>query len=105
MKNTTGIILGVIILIALIWGISAMSNKEEAPKVEAQKTGTVYVGVTDQTTGIKNVSEIELEVKKVEIWSETSGWVTVSESSKNFPLLKLKADGTIKLFVKAEIPE
>ena len=98
MKNTTGIILGVILVIAVIWGVMYYSGQDETPSVDEQsQSGSLYVSVTDATLDINNISEIDMEIEKVEVYSEEKGWVTISDDSKIYPLLALKDSGKAKL--------
>lgn len=100
MKNSTAVVVLIVaILIALgAWMYRDKMNTTDDTTKESSLTGTLYVGVTDATEDIKNVNDIDLSVKKVELYSQTDGWVTVSNDSKTYPLLELKANSDTKLY-------
>ena len=66
--------------------------------------GKVAVSFTDATTNIQNISEVSMTVNKVELYSQTQGWVTVSNNSYQYQLLQLHAKGQTKIFAQAEVP-
>lgn len=69
----------------------------------SENEGMLYVGVTDATADIANVNEINMEVKKVEIYSSAEGWSTISANSKKYDLLALKANAKTELYASQEI--
>lgn len=97
MKGIIGIIVGIIVVILIIIGFTAAEDEKD------QNLGRVYFGITDQTADISSVSEIEMEVEKIEVKSQAEGWTTVSSDSKTYALLQLKADGKIELYDSAEL--
>jgi len=106
MKNTTGIIIGVIVLIAAIWAITYYSGRNETPagtSGEETGSGNLYISITDQTLAIENVNEIDMRVNKIEVYSKEEGWITIGSDPKTFALLALKANGQAKLYGKTEV--
>ena len=104
-KNLGGVIVGVLIIVLLVGGILWYQNSG-TDTVESQSsatTGKVYVGITDATADINNVNEINMEVKKAEIYSSARGWVTISGDSKKYDLLKLKAEGRTEFYGSADV--
>ena len=104
-KNLGGVIVGVLIIVLLVGGILWYQNSG-TDTVESQSsatTGKVYVGITDATADINNVNEINMEVKKAEIYSSALGWVTISGDSKKYDLLKLKAEGRTDFYGSADV--
>ncbi len=104
-KNLGGVIVGVLIIVLLVGGILWYQNSG-TDTVESQSsatTGKVYVGITDATADINNVNEINMEVKKAEIYSSALGWVTISGDSKKYDLLKLKAEGRTEFYGSADV--
>jgi hypothetical protein len=102
-KTLIGVVVGLVIVIAIIWGIKA-SNKS-SDTVSSVNKGSLYVGVTDATLDITNVDDINLAVKKVEIYSPTKGWVTVSSNQKNFDLLTLKSSGEVQMYANSTMDQ
>ena len=100
MKNTTGVILGVILVIAVIWGIMYYSGDKtnENTDQETNQVGSLYVGIKDATLDMNSISEIDMEIKKVEVYDEAKGWITIGDDSKTYGLLALKASGKAKLY-------
>lgn len=105
MKNQTGsgIILLILVVGAFIVGALWYNQKNKSNTDTNQKTGQLYIGVTDATTDIENVDTIDLSIKKVELHSKTEGWVTASNRSKTYDLLALHANGKIELHAKEKI--
>lgn len=101
MKSTTGIILGVLALVLVIWGLASLGGKSE--NGTAGGKGNLYVSVKDQTAAIAGVSEVEMEIKKVELYSAADGWTTVSGENETYPLLAMKASGEARLYAQAEV--
>ena len=102
MKNVTGIVIGVILIALVAWlVISAAKNDENVDEQNAM--GQLYIGVTDATADISNVTDIDMEVEKVEIYSQAEGWMTVSSNSKTYSLLELKASGKTELYASEEV--
>ena len=99
MNSLIGVIVGAVIVVIGVFGFLNYQNS----KVESKNSGSLYIGVTDATTDIANVSEVELTINKVEAFSEAKGWVTVSTESKTYELLKLNASGKTELYAKANI--
>ncbi len=63
--------------------------------------GTVIFSVTDKTAEINNVSEVTMNVDRVQLYNETKGWVDVSSDTKAYKLLDLKARSESQLYAKA----
>ncbi len=99
MKNSTvGVIVGAVIVVLVIVGVLSYQKNDQT--TQSNTSGSLYVGVTDASADISNVSDIDMSVKKVEIHSATKGWVTVSSSEKTYALLTLKASGNTQLYAK-----
>lgn len=100
----TWVVVAVVLVLLVILGILSYQKNNDVPvpaqESESSVVGTIYVGVTDATADIKDVNDIDLSVKKVEIYSDMSGWMTLSSSEKKYPLLKLKAEGKTELYAK-----
>ncbi len=95
MKFLIGVILGVFLVFVAISGIKNNDNTE--------KTGSLYIGLTDYTADINNVNDINMSVNKVEVYSNTKGWITLSSERKNYNLLELKASGKVEFYTNKNI--
>lgn len=105
-NNLWGIILGVIVILAVVGGIMWYRAEPEVTgdyDMGSNSKGQLYVGVTDATADIKNVNELSMEVKKVEIYNSTKGWVTVSADSKKYNLLALKNGNKVEFYAKSDL--
>ncbi len=108
MKNSTGMIVGIVVVVLIIIGAVAYHRNYSDETLTSATTsqgqaGNVYVGVTDASADIKNVNDIDMSIKKVEIYSVATEWVTLSSDPQMYSLLALKSNGSIKLFAKADI--
>lgn len=96
----TGILIGVLIVAVAAIGIAYYErNRDEEPDQKA----VLYVGITDAATDINGISDIELQVKKVEVYDPEGGWETVSGNSKTYNLLTLRNNQDVKLYAKEEL--
>jgi hypothetical protein len=93
-SNSSGVIIGVLLVIVVIFGIVSYQKNHNA------SNGSLYVGVTDASADIKNVSDINMNVKKVEIHNKATGWMTVSSETKKYSLLTLKSSGKTEMYAK-----
>lgn len=91
-------IVGIIVLVLVIGGIVMMRGSGTATG-----QGKVVVAITDAAADMGNVTEVRMQVSKVELQSETEGWVTVSTDNKTFDLLKLKAEGRLALVATSDL--
>jgi hypothetical protein len=55
--------------------------------------GRVVAVLTDAKPSIANISSVEITVDSVEIHSNTSGWITLSNTSATYDLMALKSSG------------
>lgn len=107
MKTT--IITIIVLIIVGFLGYSVYSKNHPAGTSEAEKSprssaqGTIAIAFTDDTAAIQNVNEIKLEVDKVQVYSETEGWVEVSDRDIEYKLLELKAKGQSKIYATAKV--
>ncbi len=97
-SNYTGVVVGALVVVAVILGV-VHYQKNNSQGVNSNNAG-LYVGVTDATADIDNVDSVDMSIKKVEVWSASKGWVTVSDDDKTFSLLDLHATGRTELYTK-----
>lgn len=104
MKNLTGVIIGAVIVVLVIIGVLSYqkNSKVAQPATDNKSGGSLYIGVTDKSADIKNVNDVDLSVKKIEMHSATNGWITVSSSERKYALFSLKANGQVKLYIKKD---
>jgi hypothetical protein len=67
-------------------------------------TGTMYVTVTDAAASMENITAVNMTVDKVDVYSNTKGWVTLSQTPRTFSLLDLKAKNQAMLAAKTDVP-
>lgn len=96
------VILGAIYFI----GMSSRNKSDTASQMgnESGATGRVVFSVTDAAVDMKNVSEININIRQLDVHSAASGWITVSTSPQSYDLLELNASGEWKLLAEAELP-
>lgn len=100
MKTITGVIFGAVLVIVVIMGVLSYQDSKKS-----NDSTNLIIGITDATAEISNVNDIDLSIKKIEVYSKTNGWVTVSSDSKSYKLLTLHSSGKTELYAKARISE
>ncbi len=93
MKGITGVIVGAVVVVAVVLGIVWYQNDRITPN-----KGGLVVGVTDMTADISGVSDIQLQITKVEVHNQAQGWVEVSSRNRTYNLLDLKNTGRVELY-------
>lgn len=105
----------VIAVAALLMGAGCQANvatnneygaNSEQPAAAMQKNtsgGKVIISVTDAAASMQGVSSVQLTVDKIEMHSAAKGWVTISNDTKQFDLLALKARGALSVAVNATV--
>ncbi|MEX0672923.1 MAG: DUF4382 domain-containing protein [Candidatus Paceibacterota bacterium] len=89
-----------ILAIVFLAGILLFGAGEE-PKA----SGQVYFGITDAAADMGNISEITMTTERVELHSQTEGWMTASSEQESFNLLELNASGQNQLWAQADVNE
>lgn len=98
MKTIVGVIIGAGIVVVVIMGVLSYQNNKKT-----DNSGSLIIGITDATADISNVNDVNLSVKKIEIYSATKGWVSISSDTKNYKLLALNASGKTELYTKTNV--
>ena len=65
--------------------------------------GRVVFAVTDAAANLENIESVIITIKEVRVHSAVKGWVTVSEETKQFDLLKLKTSGALAIMTEANL--
>lgn len=65
--------------------------------------GKVIFSITDAAANMRGVTAVRLTVDKIEMHSQTENWVTVSNDTKTFDLLALKASAMAKLAAESTV--
>lgn len=81
------------------------SDKSDANNASTSAEGKVIFSITDAATNMNGVTAVNLTVDKIEMQSEASGWVTVSNEVMQYDLLALKAKGELALAAQTAVPE
>lgn len=98
--NKTVTIIAVLAII-LLAGILFFSEPES--EQAGENSGTVYVSVTDAAADMGNVSEVTMTTDSIELYTESDGWVTVSDNQQAFDLLALNESGESQLWAAADV--
>jgi hypothetical protein len=99
MRGIIGVFIG-----ALLAGV-ALGGALWYEHARAAHRGGVYVGVTDATSDMSGISDVDVSIKKAELHRKGGAWVTLSSDEKTYHLLSLKADGALALFGHARLQE
>ncbi len=81
---------------------SAVESGEIHPTEESGK-GTAVFAVKDAAANMGTISSVNVTIDKVEVHSETKGWINVSDTKRTYDLLELKAKGTTELISSANL--
>jgi len=109
MQNNKLIYTGLVIVILAILGVGAyviMQNQNTNSSSEnynPQKKGYIIFGIKDEADSMGSISSVALTVNKIEMHSQTQGWVTVSSATNQYDLLALKASGATDLLASANV--
>ncbi len=105
MSKLLVIVVVVVVAVGGLWWYtshnSANPMTSNAPMVGGK--GRVVFAVTDAATSLQNIESVNMTVNKVEVESATKGWVTVSDKTQVFDLLKLKASGALALLADVKL--
>lgn len=100
-NNTIAWVIGIIVVLVIGYFVITMPTQKEEQKSVAQ--GSVVVSFTDATADIQNVNEVSMGVNKVELYSQSKGWVTVSSDHIQYQLLDLHAKSQAKVYAKTNV--
>ncbi len=79
------------------------NNSKTTTSSPSTSEGKVIFSVTDAAADMSGVSSVQLTVDKIEMHSAANGWVTVSNDTKTFDLLALKAKGALAAAAQANV--
>ncbi len=83
---------------------SPMYSASPSPsKSPVSGKGEVIFEVTDKAIDMKSISEVELTMSRMELYSSVKGWVTVSEKPKTYKLLQLNSSSQLAFAAKTNI--
>ena len=106
MNTTNKVLLTLVAVIIIVGSIYIFSQKRSNTNTSAEtlarnqdnaSEGSVIFSVTDATADMNSISEINMQVNKVEIHDNTGGWTTVSTNPRTYSLLKLNAENKSEL--------
>ncbi len=113
-KTALGVILGVVVVIAgavylMSRPVSPLQNNEENINYNGTSDNTTGVqgravfSITDAAADMGAISEINMKVSSVEVYSEANGWATVSATPRVYNLLDLKNRNESELLADADL--
>ncbi|MGM5484201.1 MAG: DUF4382 domain-containing protein [Nanobdellota archaeon] len=84
---------------------SDISSSEESnnESTTASAKGKVIVGITDAAADMGSVNEVTITVDEVMLYSQSRGWVEISDDEMTYNLLELKSDNKIELTAETEV--
>ncbi|TSC83891.1 MAG: hypothetical protein G01um101413_694 [Parcubacteria group bacterium Gr01-1014_13] len=83
--------------------VGVNTNPTTTPYSAAQ--GKVIISITDAAAQMNGITSVQLTVDKIEMHSATQGWITVSNESKTFDLLALKAKSALALAAHTNVAQ
>ncbi len=92
MNKTIGIIVAILVIVLGAYLIMGKPADQTTQEQQSAAQGRVVFSVTDATADMQAISEINMEISKVEMHSMTDGWVTVSSTPRTYSLLQLNAE-------------
>ncbi|MEI7709643.1 MAG: DUF4382 domain-containing protein [bacterium] len=113
MDKPTSIVVGVLLVVAIGFGIYFISNtpNTESPNTNTTETNTpdtassgrVVFSVTDVATTMSTISEVNLKINSVEMHSATKGWINISNTARTYSLLMLNTKKESDLLVDTSV--
>src|SRR5688572_29153166 len=98
MNKTFSIILVLIVVIILVFIIIIGNSKEDEGGVVQ-----VVFSIRDAAADMSGVNEVSATTGKIELYSESEGWVTVATDGKTYKLLDLRNRGEAALMARANV--
>lgn len=110
-KTAIAIIGGLIGLGVVAGGAYLYKNSMEAPSLTPTSTpeksfsgrGEIILEVTDAAVDMKTVSEVQVTLNRLEMYSNAKGWITLSSQPKTYNLLELKSSGDLALAARKDV--
>ncbi len=88
-----------VLIVGGIWVVKARHNDNGPEATE----GRAVFAVTDDPTALNGVSTVKITIDKVEVQSAGSGWITLSDTPKEFDLMALKSAGAAEIVADADL--
>src|SRR3989344_6486677 len=121
MNNNQSIVITAVVILLLVLGVAGIwyvmnspspsvsyapetandTNQNNTQNTAEQAKGNLYFSITDAAANMNNVTAIIMTIDKVEAYSNTNGWMTISQTPQSFSLLDLKAKNETALAAKA----
>ena len=97
------IALVVVVVVGLgIWMTQANDNEPSGPNGRSN-IGRAVFGITDASVNLDTIQSVVVTVDRVEVKQEGEGWVTLSDTDREYDLLKLKESGLAEVLVDANL--
>lgn len=104
-----GLLLSIVLVFMLLLLVSCVPpqqmEKPAEPAAGEQKEGRVVFTITDAAANMSAVTSVMVTVDAVKVHGAAEGWATVSNESKTFDLLKLKAEASQELLADVKLKE
>ncbi len=101
---------GAIVIVLIVGALLLSPQTPTSTSQNATSTGTSYnakgsvvFGVTDAAPSMGTITSVVLTVTQVSVHSTSSGWVTVSNATKQYDLLALRDSGAISLLASTSV--
>lgn len=98
-SRAQGFIWGIIIIVVLIALVVFATGDDDQPQ------SAVVFSITDAAADIANVSDIELVIDKLEMYSAAEGWVNIDIDNDEFHLLELRDQNRAQILAEAMVDE
>lgn len=103
MKNIIVLIVVAAIAIGAFFLFDSWRKGGEEGPAGTEGKGWLFFSITDAAAGLESISEIKMTVDRVEVFSNTQGWVTVNDRDKTFNLLELRNRNELALLAQAQV--
>jgi len=108
MNKAIGIIIAIVIIAGGIYFLVNRSANNSVVNVTGEQQensgaqGRLVLAVTDAAINMSTISEINMDISKVDVHSNEAGWVTVSTAPHTYNLLALNAEHKSEILAQAD---
>ncbi|GEM_PF-3758212 len=83
----------------------AGSSPDISPSTPQAQTGRLVFAITDDAANLNEIDSIFISIAGIAARNISTGWVSITNESQTYDLLKLKREGKLELMLDKSVPE